>query len=438
MKRSLLAIGFAIGLTLSLSAKETLHLKLQPEQDVVLAGSPQEVVVKIDLTASTPEKFRRTPLNLAVVLDRSGSMSGAKIEQARQAAIGLVDQLVTGDIFSLVAYSSEVQVLVPAQAVEDKQALKRIIARISADGNTALYGGVEKGAEELARCFSKQKINRVILLSDGLANVGLSSTPDLRRLGNRLAERGISVTTIGLGDDYNEDLMSGLAEASDANYYYVKDTEKLPQIFAKELGQLLEIAAHEIKIEVTCPDGIRPIGFIGRPEQFQGQKAVVYFNNFVAGQNRYLFLRCRAHEKEKAAAREIATVTVHYSDQSDGKQYVASETLKLQFSTDSKQAIASVDRAISAHRELMITATIKDTALLQADKGDYAKACETLASQADRLASCVSQAPAELRPQLEQEAQTLRSRAGELKRGNYSSTLRKQQQAESWNYRNSK
>src|SRR5207244_1013777 len=84
-----------------------------------------------------------------------------------------------------------------------------------------------------------------------------------------------SVSTIGVGDDYNEDLMAGLAEASDANYYYVKDAEKLPEIFAKELGSLLTVAAREIRLEVTCPADVHPLGFIGRSEQFEGGPAVV-------------------------------------------------------------------------------------------------------------------------------------------------------------------
>jgi Ca-activated chloride channel family protein len=112
----------------------------------------------------------------------------------------------------------------------------------------------------------------------------------LRRLGGSLSERGISVTTIGVGEDYNEELMAGLAEASDANYYYVKDTEKLPEIFAKELGELLTIAARGVRIEIICPDSVRPIGFIGRSEKFEGQKAAVQLSQLTLAQNRFLFL----------------------------------------------------------------------------------------------------------------------------------------------------
>ena len=227
MKKTLFVLGLATGLAVPLFAGETLRLNLVPDREVLLKGRPQEVVVKIDLSAiADRQKHRRTPLNLAVVLDKSGSMTGAKLEKAKQAALQLVDRLTSKDVFSLVIYSDDARVLVPAQYVEDKEALKDKIEGIEAGGSTALYAGVKTGARQIQEYFSNKRINRVILLSDGLANVGPSSTRDLRRLGSDLAEKGISVTTIGVGDDYNEDLMAGLAEASDANYYYVKDTEK--------------------------------------------------------------------------------------------------------------------------------------------------------------------------------------------------------------------
>ncbi len=290
MNKFMLTLGLATACTANLFAGETLQLKLVPERGYVVKNLPQEVVIKIDLSAiADRQKVRRTPLNLAVVLDKSGSMTGAKLEKTKQAAMQLVDRLAPNDIFSLVIFSDRAQVLVPAQKVEDKDALKEKIQGIEAGGSTALYAGVKMGADQLGEFLSSKYINRVILLSDGLANVGPSSTRELRRLGSDLAERGISVTTIGVGDDYNEDLMAGLAEASDANYYYVKDTEKLPEIFAKELGGLLTVAARDVRIEIVCPDGVRPLGFIGRAEKFGGQRATVNLSQFTTGQNRYLF-----------------------------------------------------------------------------------------------------------------------------------------------------
>jgi Ca-activated chloride channel family protein len=436
MKKTILAFGLVTGLSPSLFAGETLRLKLEPDRGFLLSGAPQEVVVKIDLTAAGhKKKLKRTPLNLAVVLDRSGSMTGAKIEKARQAAMGLVDQLAPGDVFSLLAYSDHAEVLVPAQELEDKEAVKSRISRIRPGGSTALHAGVELGATQIQRHLSSRKINRVILLSDGLANVGPSSPRDLRQLGHALSERGISVSTIGVGDDYNEDLMAGLAEASDANYYYVKDTERLPEIFARELGELVTVAAREVRIEITCPKGVKPIGLIGRPEVFTGQKASVQLSQLAFEQNRYLFLRCLVNEPQP----EVAAVTVRYTDELNGGiETFLSSRATVRF-TEDKAVVAKSERAeIVAQKHLMLTAVAKDAALADADSGRYQQAAQTLNRQAAVLDQQYLNAPASVQPQLRQEAANLRLRADQLGQNQYDSATRKSMQSESWTYRNSK
>jgi Ca-activated chloride channel family protein len=393
-------------------------------------------VVKIDLTAAGhKKKSNRTPLNLAVVLDRSGSMTGAKIEKARQAAMGLVDQLSPEDYFSLIAYSDYAEVLLPAQQVENKESVKSRIARIRPGGSTALYAGVQLGAAQVQRYLSSRRINRVILLSDGLANVGPSSPRELRQLGHTLSETGVSVTTIGVGDDYNEDLMAGLAEASDANYYYVKDTEKLPAIFARELGGLVAVAAREVRIEIICPKGVKPIGLIGRPEIFSGQKALVQLSQLALEQNRYLFLRCLVAEPQP----EIAEVKVRYIDElNGGVEQSLNERARVQFTNDQAAAANSERAEIVAQTGLLLTAVAKDAALADADAGRYQQAAQTLKQQAVVLDRQYLNAPAPMQSQLRKEAENLRLRANQLEQNQYDSGTRKQMQAESWTYRNAK
>jgi Ca-activated chloride channel homolog len=349
--------------------------------------------------------------------------------------VQLVDQLAPDDIFSLVVYSDNAEVLLPAQRVEDKAALKRRIARIDASGSTALYSGVKTGAAQIHEYISARRINRVMLLSDGLANIGPSSTHDLRRLGRELAREGIAVTTIGVGDDYNEDLMAGLAEASDANYYYVKDTEKLPEIFAKELGELLTVAAREIRIEITCPPGVRPIGLIGRAEQFENQKATIRLSHFTSGQDRHLFLRCLVEDPSP----EIARVRVDYADELNGGTagYTAG-VVKVGFTGDRTLAANSINSAIAAEKELFITAVKKDEALADADAGNYREAARKLESQAATLEASYAKAPAAIQVQIRNEADNLRYRSQQLQQGHYDAGTRKSIQSESWGVRNSK
>jgi Ca-activated chloride channel family protein len=436
MKTIAFAVGLVAGLSLPVFAGETLTLKLEPERDYWLKSKPQEVVVKIDLSAVAHKKgFTRAPLNLAVVLDRSGSMTGAKIEKARQAAIGLVDQLGPADIFSLVAYSDQAQVLVPASEIVDKERLKNRIAGIRPGGRTALHEGVSRGASELEKHFDSRRVNRVILLSDGLANIGPSSTEDLRRLGRRLSERGIAVTTIGVGDDYNEDLMAGLAEASDANYYYVQDTEKLPHIFAKELGELMRVAARSVRIEITCPEGVEPLGFIGRPERFEGRRGAIQFNQICLGQSRYIFLRCRMNRPTA----DVASVRVSYTDElGDGREQTFAEMARIGLTDDEKLVAKSTRAEVVTQKELVLAAVAKDEALAEADAGRFQQAAQKLAERATVLDRQYSAAPAPLQGQVRQEVENLRQRSQELQQNQYSSSTRKSLQCESWTLRNSK
>jgi Ca-activated chloride channel homolog len=433
---SFLLLGLTTMLAAPLFAGETLRLKLEPDRAVLLKGRPQEVVVKIDLAAVAHKtKSRRTSLNLAVVLDRSGSMTGTKIEKAKQAAMQLVDRLAPEDFFSLITYSDAAEVLIPSQRVDDKASLKRRIDRIQPGGSTALYAGVKAGAGEMAEYISSKRINRVMLLSDGLANIGPSSPRELRRLGHELSTKGIAVTTIGVGDDYNEDLMAGLAEASDANYYYVKDTEKLPQIFAKELGELLTIAAREVSIEIICPDGVKPIGFIGRHELFENQRATVKLSHFTLGQNRYVFLRCLVNE----ARPEIAQVNVRYADElENGIERTANDVVKIRFTEDASVARGSINTAVTAEKELVLSAVAKDEALVDADAGNFKKAGATLARQADALEAQYETAPAAVQIQIREETKNLRDRSQKLQAGQYDSSSRKMMQSESYNTRNFK
>jgi Ca-activated chloride channel family protein len=436
MKMIAFATVLAVGFAAHSSLGETLRLKLEPDHDCLLAGGPREVVVKIDLSAVDHKKrVRRVPLNLSVVLDRSGSMTGAKIEKARQAAIELLDHLAPGDIFSFVTYSDAAEVVFAAQEIEDKEAIKRRISRVRPGGSTALHAGVKLGADEVKKNLNSKRINRVILLSDGLANVGPSSTRELRHLGNALSERGISVTTIGVGDDYNEDLMAGLAEASDANYYYVKDTEKLPQIFAKELGELTTIAARDVRIEIICPDGVRPMGFIGRPEKFDGQRGTLQMSHLTAGQDRYVFLRCMVEEEKSA----LAHVSVKYLDELNGG---ASESVKataqVRFTRDRDKADKSARADVVTQKELLVAAVAKDEALADADAGKYQQAAQKLSVQATVLAEKYKDASPEVQRQARDEISNLERRSRELQQNQYAPSTRKSLQSESWNYRNSK
>jgi len=440
MKRYFRWCGVALAFGLSNAGAATLNLQLDPDRRLVVAGKEQEVVVKIDVNSAAEAKPNRLPLNIAVVIDHSGSMAGAKIEKAKQAAMQLIDQLTSKDNLALVEFDDRVEVLFPSQQVVDREALKAQVQRIEPGGSTALYAGVEAGGQQLLKIEARtERINRVILLSDGLANVGPSSTAALKGLGRSLSRQGVSVTTIGVGDDYNEDLMAGLAEASDANYYYVQDAEKLPEIFAKELGGLQTVTARDVQVVITCAEGVEPIDLIGRPEKFTDRKTVVEFGPFASQQKRYLFLRCKVKARDAVTKMDLASVKVNYRDETNGSEEASIEqNVRIGVTTNEQEIAEGINQTVAAERELQLNALAKDQAMADADAGKNRHAAESLRANARKLEAVAASAPMPVRQNLESKAQEQRARADEIDSSGMSKSLRKTIQSESYSRKNGK
>lgn len=444
--KSMLVLGAVMlaGVNLCVSASDDiLPLSVRTEVDrplIHVGKGEQSVVIKIEVTGGEVPAGDRMPLNLAIVLDRSGSMSGGKLEQAKQAAEMLVDQLEKDDVLSLVVYETEVEVVLPAGRVGNRHAeIKRLIRRIQTGGSTALYGGVERGGRELSEFLSKERVNRVILLSDGIANVGPSSNREIARLGSRLAREGMSVTTIGLGSDYNETLMTALAEASDANYYYVADVETLPEVFQKELGQLKSLVARDFEIRIRCPEGVRPIRFLGRPEEFGAQTGSLTLGTLAAGQTRELYLECLISPEVQGNLSEIAVLSGGFEDlRKGGKVALAERSIVVGYTDDAGLAGKAVNRAVRAEAAIYANAAETERTLAYADRGDIAASRANLARQKAELQSVMASAPEAQRMELSEEIATLEETERDLESEGLSKEQRKKLSIGSFLRRNAK
>ena len=282
----LLAAGLII--TASASAKQV-KLEVAMAEPLILAEKKNTTFIKVGLTGFdfTKDDGDRAPVNVAIVLDKSGSMDGEKIIKAREAAKMAIRRLNKNDIVSVVLYDSTVRVIVPATKVSDKEAICAQIDRIAAKGSTALFAGVSKGAAEIRKFINKERVNRVLLLSDGQANIGPKSPGALGELGGSLIKDGISVSTIGLGSGYNEDLMFKLADRSDGNHAFAENGVDLVRIFDAEFGEILSVVAQEVLVKIECADGVRPVRVIGREAEISGASATVLLNQLYSGRLSY-------------------------------------------------------------------------------------------------------------------------------------------------------
>jgi Ca-activated chloride channel family protein len=324
---------------------EQVKLEVALGTPVLLAEQKQTVHLKITLLGLPLEKtIQRTPVNVAIVLDRSGSMSGQKIRQAKKAAIMAIDYLDSKDILSVVSYDDRIDVLVPATKMSDKVNIAAAIQRLTARGSTALFAGVSKGADEVRKFLEKNRVNRIILLSDGIANVGPSSPQALGLLGAKLLKEGISVTTLGLGLGYNEDLMTQLANKSDGNHAFIENSTDLAQIFKLEFGDLLSVVAQSVEVTIKCADGIKPIRILGREGKIQGQDVSTYLNQLYGNQEKYILLELEVPASAANTQRKLASIEVNYTNMATQHSERVAKISTVEFTLSSKKVEESVDK----------------------------------------------------------------------------------------------
>lgn len=380
MKRWVLASIAAAGMAAS-AAQAKVGCTMGLDRSVLPSGKAERVVVKVALTVPKMDVTvrKRPPVNLCVVLDRSGSMGGDKIEKAREAAITALRRLGPDDLFSLVAYNGEVETVVSATSASKADWIEDRIQSLQASGGTALFGGVSQGAAEIRRHVeSKSFIHRILLLSDGQANVGPSSPIDLERLGAALLKESISVSTMGVGLDYNEVLMTGLAAKSDGNTYFVQHAADLSRFFDAELGDVLSVAAKQVVVEITLPEGVRFIRTVGREGRIEGRNVTFALNQLYGGQEKFLLLELEVPSQAPEQRQEVASARVLYEDATTLAMAEAVAKAIVTYTASKEESESSIDDEVQAIYARNRTAEAREEAVLLNRKGDFKGAGEVL------------------------------------------------------------
>ena len=347
------------------------------DQSAILAGSGEDRFVVVEVSADAVEGVARRPVHLSVVMDTSGSMAArGKMSQARAAAQELVGLLGPEDTFSLVTFDDRAEVRIPAQPVTDPSALQRRVAQIRTGGGTNLYDGVVAGHAEV-RADPREGVRRVVVLSDGKANIGVTDPTALRRQAGSGVQAGVTVSAIGLGVDYNEDLLAAMADAGGGSYRFVDQPGTLTAMFTEELQQLSSVVARQTRLELDVADGIevREIYGYDMTQSLDGYS--VLLGDLYAGQSRKLVARVHVPADHEGPI-DVLTARVHHVDADTSTAHQVDAAVAGTITRSVQVAQRSVDKDARKNATKAQVGDLVDAAARDYAKGDVAANQATL------------------------------------------------------------
>jgi Ca-activated chloride channel family protein len=261
----------------------------------LLKNGSGDVFLDLRVNGKPLPDVKRKQMNLVLVIDRSGSMgSENKLVQVKNAAASIIENMNATDRLAVVIYDDTVQTLIPSSPVENKARLREIIYSLSPGGSTNLCGGIQQGFEEARRNFNRNYVNRIILLSDGLANAGITDPDQINAEAKQIRENFISVSTMGVGIDYNENLMANLADVSGGNYYYVSKEVNMAEVFRKEWNLMQNLIATNARATFQLGKNVDVVDVAGFQWEKKGTKLTIQVPDIYSGENKRILVQLHA------------------------------------------------------------------------------------------------------------------------------------------------
>jgi Ca-activated chloride channel family protein len=278
----------------------------------VPAGKERDLTVRLRIVAERVELTQKPPINLALVADTSGSMAGDGIDRSRAASAALLERMTPGDTLSVVAFGSRADVLVPSTVItkENVAAIRAKIETMTAQGTTDMASGLSAGLAQVQQRFNPKGINRIVLLGDGVPNDPAPLLPLARNAG----QLGVSITTLGLGLEYDETLMGQLAQTSGGTFHYMDSPERVASVFDDEIRRLKQVVQKAGWLTLTPGPGVVLRGVIGLAAQPMGRSLRVALGDMSEGQTREVLVRATVGKHPTRAIVEVMDAVLTYQD----------------------------------------------------------------------------------------------------------------------------
>jgi Ca-activated chloride channel family protein len=373
------------------------------DQNLLAVDGEHDVHAMLELHApEPPDTADRPPLRLALVLDRSGSMAGEKLAVAKRCAAWLVGRLRARDELALIAYDDRVRMLAPLAPVE-RSRLESAIARLAPGGTTNLSGGWMRGLEQLERAPG-DGARKILLLTDGLANVGVTDAGALAGLAEQARGRGVGTTTIGVGADFDEDLLEAMADAGGGNYHYAETPDSAPAIFASEFDALSRLVAQNVSVEIRPAPAVEVVEILNRyPAVGVAGGIQIELGDAYGGERRRLVFSLHVPHMAALGPAKVADLVLRYVSVGDEiAQHEVTIPVAVNLVSADEAAAAAPDLAVREEVLVLRAAQARDEAIRRADAGDHLGAEEVLSQTALELRAAgradEAEALEELRP----------------------------------------
>ena len=366
-----------------------LQVTTQLNNPFAKAAAPGEIIARVRISADKELVLPRTPVNLGLVVDTSGSMAGKAIAHARKAALAMVRELKPGDRIAIVVFNSETQVLVPSTVIDDESrtVIEGRIASMKARGTTDMAGGLARGITEVRRFTNAGGIHRVVLLSDGMPN----DERPIMNLARYARQYHITITALGLGLDYNETLLGAIARTTGGSFRYIKDPARVTKVFRDEVIRMRQVIAQNLSLRILPGPGVAVLRVYGRTLQRHSRFVTVHLGVLQAGEQRDVLVKLSVPARRAGATIELLDGLVSYHSKTQTRRFSFQHKFYLAVRTTDDDAKILAGRnqgfALALARADAAQSTVDAIALARARQLKQAIALLDRALEAARLAA---------------------------------------------------